>query len=326
MMRLLPAALLLLTITASAQPRPSFEVETDKAVYSPGEPIEVTVSISNPTAGLLRYWFHSGTCMVDFELDGERVPVGPCTLIEVPLDIDAGLRWEGIARIYPDTTGYPESGGTHTLRAVPSISGFGHPLPDGYPPEFRLSDATVEFEAPAANAGVVSLSYPAATDTAAFDALRDSLNADVLQTSERLGTRRETWQVSGAPLASIVAEYEDDSRFESFEAAYEYQAVNVTEQRFVTDVETAPESSLSLRTLGNPCRTTCAVELTSPGETASRVLVFDVLGREVADLHIGPLAPGTRTFRLPPWLKSGAYFVRAQTPGARVVTPLVIAR
>ena len=324
-MRVFSLVLLLLSAAVSAQPRPAFAVETDKVVYAPGEPIEVTVSITNPTGEDLRYWFDSGSCMVRFELDGEDVPT-PCTLVEVPLDIGAGLRWEGVARIYPDSTGYPTTGGAHTLRAAPSISAVGQVPTGGIPPEFRLTDATVVFEAPAADAGVVSLSYPAATDPATFDALRDSLNADVLRAEQIRETRHETWQVSGAPLASIVAAYEADARFSDFGIAHEYRAIYLTEERFVTGTEALPESSLSLRTLGNPCRTACAVELTSQSETASRVVVFDALGREVADLHRGPLAPGSRALLLPAWLRSGAYFVRAEASGATVMTPLVIAR
>ncbi len=119
-MRFAPLVCLLLFTTAlSAQPRPLFEVRTDKAVYASGEPILATVSISNPTDETIRYFFSSG-CQFLFVLDGEVLDAGLCSLAMTWTTIAPGMQWEGTAVIAPDSTGYPETGGAHvlTVRAV----------------------------------------------------------------------------------------------------------------------------------------------------------------------------------------------------------------
>ncbi len=66
----------------------------------------------------------------------------------------------------------------------------------------------------------------------------------------------------------------------------------------------------------NPARGAAVVTLTLPAATpAARVVVFDVLGREVEGLHDGPLSAGATRLILP-LLPAGVYVARAAVAGA----------
>ncbi len=55
--------------------------------------------------------------------------------------------------------------------------------------------------------------------------------------------------------------------------------------------------------------------------------MFDVLGRPVAQLHSGPLAPGTHSVRVDvAGLPAGVYVVRAVTAADAAVRPLAVVR
>ena len=85
----------------------------------------------------------------------------------------------------------------------------------------------------------------------------------------------------------------------------------------------APEFGAALTVGPNPTRGAATARITLGASAPARVAVQDVLGREVAVLHDGPLGAGEHAFALPAELAPGVYVVRASTGGvasARTVT------
>jgi hypothetical protein len=79
--------------------------------------------------------------------------------------------------------------------------------------------------------------------------------------------------------------------------------------------EPPPPTTFALRAFPNPFAASASVELTvADGAGALRLAVYDVLGREVAVLADGVLAPGVHPFALDgAELPTGVYFVRLET-------------
>ena len=62
----------------------------------------------------------------------------------------------------------------------------------------------------------------------------------------------------------------------------------------------------------NPHRTcTARIDLAGFARDDFRLVLFDLLGRERAVLHMGRVSGGTMTFNAPASLASGIYFLRA---------------
>lgn len=83
-----------------------------------------------------------------------------------------------------------------------------------------------------------------------------------------------------------------------------------------------PAGRLDLRTGPNPTHGPASVRLDATGP--ARVSVVDALGREVAVLHEGPVAPGAR-WTLPA-LAAGLYVVRAEAGGAVTTQAVTVVR
>jgi hypothetical protein len=82
--------------------------------------------------------------------------------------------------------------------------------------------------------------------------------------------------------------------------------------------------ALALR-VPNPARSGATLAWTLPRPMPARVSVFDVQGREVANLADGPSLPGLHHARLTP-LPPGLYFVTLRAEGARLERKLVVLR
>ncbi|MEP0547985.1 MAG: PA domain-containing protein [Rhodothermales bacterium] len=77
----------------------------------------------------------------------------------------------------------------------------------------------------------------------------------------------------------------------------------------------------------NPLASHATIGLNLPTAQAVRVAVFDVLGREVAVVHDGPLAAGRHDLALDASaLPSGVYIVRVEAGSARLAQPLTVVR
>jgi hypothetical protein len=92
--------------------------------------------------------------------------------------------------------------------------------------------------------------------------------------------------------------------------------------------EPAQAGVFGLRSLyPNPTTVQTTVVLDVPTAQAVRVAVFDLLGREVAVLHDGPLAAGSHRLALDATrLPAGLYLVRAMGAGHRATRKLMVTR
>jgi hypothetical protein len=89
----------------------------------------------------------------------------------------------------------------------------------------------------------------------------------------------------------------------------------------------AEASGLTLRAVPNPASGAATVTVSLLAPEAVTVAVFDALGRQVAELHAGPLATGTHPLALDTrGLPTGVYIVRASTPEAVVTQRITVVR
>ncbi|HLA64370.1 MAG TPA: T9SS type A sorting domain-containing protein, partial [Rhodothermales bacterium] len=96
---------------------------------------------------------------------------------------------------------------------------------------------------------------------------------------------------------------------------------------FVTAGEAGAEdpAPVALAVAPNPAREGAVVTLTLDRARTATVEVLDVLGRQVALLHDGPLATGRHALTLPA-LAPGVYVVRVAGDGVQATHPLTVAR
>lgn len=88
----------------------------------------------------------------------------------------------------------------------------------------------------------------------------------------------------------------------------------------------APETGAGLTVGPNPTRGAATARITLGASVSARVTVQDVLGREVAALHDGPLGAGEHAFALPAGLAPGVYVVRALAGGVASARTLTVVR
>jgi serine protease AprX len=88
-----------------------------------------------------------------------------------------------------------------------------------------------------------------------------------------------------------------------------------------------PSTSLSA-VQPNPANTSAAFSLYLPVDGTVSIVVFDVAGRAVAQVHSGQLSSGSHSFlwNLPENIGNGLYFVRATAPGGSAVTRMTVLR
>jgi photosystem II stability/assembly factor-like uncharacterized protein len=85
-----------------------------------------------------------------------------------------------------------------------------------------------------------------------------------------------------------------------------------------------PKAELSVHP--NPTTGRATVTLALPSAAEVRAAVYDVLGREVAVLHDGPLAAGSHRFAFDSDLPTGVYLVRATGYGLRAAQRVTVVR
>ena len=97
--------------------------------------------------------------------------------------------------------------------------------------------------------------------------------------------------------------------------------------REYTAIDDPVAAGAALAVAPNPVRGESAVTLTLAAPGAVSVAVLDVLGREVAQLHDGPLSAGAHRLALDAErLPAGVYVVRATTPGGTTSRTLTVVR
>ncbi len=163
-----------------------------------------------------------------------------------------------------------------------------HPVP---PPWFRLAPLTPEVT-------------PEQTDT--------------------LTVRFDASRLSPGVYEGVVALREDDPNGEP--TARVPVVLTVTPPTSGEDAASVSKGVRLLAPYPNPSRGATTVPLVLGEAAEVHLVVFDVLGREVAVLHEGRLGAGEHRFVLDAALPAGAYLVRASGAGGGAVQRLTIAR
>jgi len=102
-------------------------------------------------------------------------------------------------------------------------------------------------------------------------------------------------------------------------------SLTVTQGTDTEDEAAAPKAS-SLTVYPNPTAGRATATLALPKAVEVRVAVYDVLGREVAVLHDGPLAAGSHRLAFDGDLPAGVYLVRATGDGLRAAQRVTVVR
>lgn len=156
---------------------------------------------------------------------------------------------------------------------------------------------------------------------------------------DSLGTEPPVWDGVLAPGESteVALTFSAGTRvpgeytvaLQAFDAATERVAevplvMEVTPATDTEEESSVPETS-SLSVYPNPFEHTATVALTLDSASEMRVVVYDVLGREVAILHEGRLTTGRYTMSFDAsGLPAGVYFVRAEGDGHQNAIPFTV--
>ena len=304
MSRLLLLSLLFFPLATLAQDGVVSFAETDQSEYAYGEPIELRYTITNESDEALTLIASSGSCQVGFTFGsfftpGER---GGCTLIEVHLDFAPHSSRTWVWQIVPNEHGVPGVSGEQTITAY-FDGAFGNEGP--FP-------ATTTLTAPQYIGGRLSLRL---ADGFAIDDVQDvidALNAVIIEESSPF----YIWEIEGTTLSDAITTYASDPRFQSIEI---HRPIDFSNVIYTDEEEGVPPPTDPALTAAhpNPFAASTSFALTVPTSGATRIEVFDVLGRRVAVLHDGPLAAGPEhrfTFHAAT-LPSGLYVVRASGEG-----------
>lgn len=285
-------------------------VTTDKAQYEYGEMIEISVTIANPT----NETFHligSSTCQAQFRFDSfDSREHTACTADELYIEFPPGSDRTWIWEIKPEEIGLPAQPGMHTIV--------------GYYPNRELAD-TISVEAPHYLGGTLAVGLPQNVSAEEIAPVKDSLNAQVLDSWETLNGPAERWRISGTTVDSAVARYSEDARFRYVEAVREIQYHQIVSAEDVPDMISAANLTAAFP---NPFEDSSTFGLEVPRTQYVRVAVYDVLGREIEILHEGVVSGGTRrSFSLQAGsLANGLYVYRAEGESFSVSGMVLLAR
>ncbi|MCH8247817.1 MAG: T9SS type A sorting domain-containing protein [Bacteroidetes bacterium] len=292
---LLPAVLFLGPMAVFAQG--TVEISTNKAQYGYGEVIEIRMTISNPTDQMFEL-SGSTSCQAQFLLDDFNSYANTiCTLDDLRVQFSPGSWRSWIWTIDPPVIGLPASVEEH------------HTLV-GYYPGTELADTTT-FDAPQFLGGRISVGIGLGVLPSEIESVKDSLLVEVLSSHEHSQGLSETWQISGVAVDSAVVRYVKDSRFSYFEA------LRYIGYAQIVAVEAEPgriPSADLIPAYPNPCHDKCTIGLVLTRPEQVRVVVYDILGREVETVHEGFLSSGLRhlfSFDARS-LVSGLYLYRAE--------------
>ncbi|MEZ4703180.1 MAG: T9SS type A sorting domain-containing protein [Rhodothermales bacterium] len=281
-------------------------IETDKAVYEYGEPIELQFTITNNTDEGFTIWSSSG-CQAWFQFD-KVTPSTVCTADDVPHYFPPNgsfKRWTWT--IDPQAIGLPESGGAHTIVA--------------YYGDYRDS---LTIEAPAFLGGQIEVVYPANAPADSIASLRSRFDATVVGTFST-NPVLQVWEIRGTALTDVLAALETSPYLSSVEA---YRRIYYTS---IVANESDPELPARIEISSpypNPFadRTTFDIQTREAGPV--RAVLYDLLGRERRVLFDGYLPAGAAqvvTIEAGD-LPAGVYVYRVDAAGGVVAGKVVLRR
>jgi hypothetical protein len=288
--RRLLVGLTVLCVVAAGNVRGQGETEiwTDKASYTEGETIEVTLKVSNPDAVTYSWTTHCNAPTIvfdDIELDYEA-----CVTYTHHFQFSPGSWRSWTFPLRPEKLGLPVSTGVHRI-----VVRFAH-----------LAD-TVYVDAPAFAGGIVEAGIAPTAHPDSVAAVKASLQAEVLWSGAPQSSF-EYWQIRGMTLE------EASNRFQGPHVFLSPHRVLSEGTSVDTDMQESIPQAVDILAFPNPFRLRSTIQMSVPVSQHIRLEVYDALGRRVASLHEGMLHPGeTYAFEFAAiGLPSGQYFYRAK--------------
>ncbi|MEM1042337.1 MAG: T9SS type A sorting domain-containing protein [Bacteroidota bacterium] len=312
--------LLLLTLVAPAFAQDGLvsSAETDRRAYRYGETITFRYTITNTTDEPIT--FVIGCPNIPANIDYGPLPgIQQCAAAELPFTFAPNASRTWVWEIAPNVHGVPETTGRQTIRAY-----FGWNM--------ELVPAEASFLARRYLGGQLDVFLADGVTLADVRDVGQALNARVVEEN----FYSYLVEISGTTLGDAIATYEDDPRFDALEPNYTiypngYPNGNSqpipSDPILTADAATASASPVLEAAYPNPFATSTSFALTVSSDGRATVAVFDLLGREVATLHDGPLAAAEHHFTFhASALPAGVYVVRATGEGFAETRRVTLAR
>jgi len=312
MKRILFTAVLLVLFSNVAFSQLQLKISTDKPVYNYGEKITITATVTNVSDTTFSIMMGSyESCQAEFYLNDYFSGLWTACLETSEL-----LTFQpNESRIYewvidPKIFGLPNKDGIQKLKGT-FAGGMSNPV--------SLVDST-EFTAPLFLGGQMNIAY-LINDSSKITLIRDSLSAEVLNSSNLNGTIQETWQILGVPIDSVYNKYKNDNRFHTVELKRE-----INYSQIVTEVTSGniPEKFALSQNYPNPFNPATTIKYSLPANFGdsdihrndSRIIklkIYDVLGREIRTLVNKKQSPGNYQVQFDAsGLPSGVYIYRLE--------------
>lgn len=286
------------------------QIHSNKVRYSYGEKIYLTADLSNTLNEQITIWFGS-SCQAEFSFDDynsyEWVGCFP-TIEQVVIDPYGARRYNWI--VDPFKVGFPKQSGSHEIVGLISFY-LEPPLVNNV----ELKD-TITIEAPKFYGGQLYVSfYKSAVER--IDQLKSILDVLVLDsyTNSNIDYINETWQIFERDIDSLRIELLNEEGIKYTDPARDigYDSITKLEDEITPDVFELKQN------YPNPFNPTTTIEYTIPevgGENlhpqqSVKLIVYDILGREVAILVNRHLPPGKYEIKFNASnLSSGVYYYR----------------
>ena len=247
------------------------KVSTNKDTYQYGEKIYITCTVTNisdTTVNILAGSYN--TCQAEFELNSyfsEAWTICLETSQELVFQPNASREYSWT--INPEIFGLPEQNGTQRI--------VGHFF-------YKDMTDTIYINAPEFLGGQLTVGFLKQNDDQ-LDGLRDSLNVEVVNRTDYPNTDNisETWQLYGHPLDSIYMALSGDDRLEwvEYNRSISYDSITVTS---VNNESFSVNSYYLSNAYPNPFNPTTKIEYKIPQSGLVSIIVYDLLGREIATL------------------------------------------
>lgn len=275
----------------------TLKVTTNKSAYVYGEPIEVTVKITNhsdSTQTLTADW----NCLT--RIGFNNIPLNYTCLQTVRQFVfPSGSSWAWVWELDPEMFGLPDVEGTQIVRGGLFFGGM---------------EDSVLIQAPRYYGGRMDVGIKASVTEDEMLALRDSVGAILLsrQENEQNGEATEDWQIVGKSVDSLEVVLNADYRLRWVDIPrhmfYKQEIVTTVASEFWT-----PETFTLSQNYPNPFNPSTVIEFALPEREFVNLKIYDMLGNEIETLVNEQLNPGK--FRVD-WnatnRAAGVYFYRLQ--------------
>ncbi|MDZ4701026.1 MAG: T9SS type A sorting domain-containing protein [Rhodothermales bacterium] len=297
-----------------AQGQMEARLETDKAVYEYGEPIEIRYMITNNTDSLVTLLASSscqGILRFDDFLSTENATWTTDDLLIYFPPGGSNRTWTWI--IDPKTIGLPKQDGTQKIIAQWGFRG-------------RFADS-LTVEAPQYLGGILHVEFATNAPEDSLDAMRNQLQATVLEsrTSPFDQITVEKWEIEGITLEEATIRFESASFLHT---VFPYRALSFHSVVAITPHTPNTIALQSTHPYPNPFTYRTTFDLTPNTAGPIRAVLYDLLGRERGVLFEGYLPAGAAqsvTIEAGD-LPAGVYVYRVEAAGGVVAGKVVLRR